>query len=98
MEMGKNIENPDEYFNTITEIGSWLNEKADEGEKIILNRLEEKDFVVFVRAVKATLMTSMITSGHGVTLMIADSEDELDPFIHTIFLSLLGVLAEEEVV
>lgn len=97
-EMELDISNSREYFETIVKIGGWLNEKSEEGMKIVLNRLTEEDFVTFVRAVKATLMTSMVIEGEGTTLLIAEAEGELDPFIHTIFLSLLGVLAEEEVI
>jgi hypothetical protein len=82
----------------LDELGDYLNAKSEEGQKIITNRMKEEDFVRLVREIKKALMVSMLHQDTGALLAIADMAGELDPFIHASFLSILAILAEEEVI
>lgn len=87
-----------EYVSIVDEIGEFMNNKADDGKSIILNRMKEEDFVKFLQAAKATLLTSMVTEGRGGLLLMAEASGDLAVYTTIIIMSVLGVLAEEEVI
>lgn len=91
-------ENVDEITDGLSDVGEYLNEMSQNGMKIVLARMKEKDFVKFLRVSKTTLMTTMLSEGYGNGILMADFSGELDAFLHTIVLNTLGVLAEEEVI
>lgn len=82
----------------LDKVGDYLNEKSEEGKAIILNRMREEDFVRLVREIKNALMVSMLHNDTGGLLAMADMAGELKTFTHTILLSVLAILAEEEVI
>jgi hypothetical protein len=79
-------------------LSEYLSQKAEEGKDIVVSKMSEETFVRLIREVKRALMVTMLSNKSGGLLTIADMAGELDPFIHTAFLSILAILAEEEVV
>jgi hypothetical protein len=82
----------------LEKMGDYLNQKSEEGTKIVLSRMNEEDFVRMVREVKRSLMVSMLSQEQGGLLTMADMAGDLDAYTHTIILSVLAILAEEEVI
>jgi hypothetical protein len=79
-------------------VGEYMNERAIEGKEIILNRINEEDFCVFMNVTRATLLSSMILEGHGAQLALLEITGELKMYTDTMILTILGVLADEEVI
>jgi hypothetical protein len=82
----------------LSEVGDYLNEKSEEGKSIVLSKMSEERFVRLLREVKRALMTSLLSQDKGAMLAIADISGELNAYTHTIILSVLEILAEEEVI
>jgi len=85
-------------IDTMSSIGEYLDEMAYKGKEIIVAKLDERNFVRCMAIVRSTLLTSMIVSGRGASLTISEMGGELKPFVDTVVLSVVGILADEEVI
>lgn len=88
----------DEIEEHLCNVGEYLNKKTEEGERIIVSKMKEEHFVRVVREVKRSLMVTLLHNESGALLTMADMAGELDAYTHTIILSVLAILAEEEVI
>lgn len=82
----------------LNEVSEYLNQKAEEGKNIVTSKMSEERFVRLLREVKRAMMTSLLSNDAGALLTFADMAGELTPYTHTIILSTLAILAEEEVI
>lgn len=60
--------------------------------------MDEEKFVIMVREIENLVSSSMNSAGTGLFLAIAKGNGEVEPYLHTIILSVLGILIDEEVI
>lgn len=70
---------------------------ADQAKEVVLGKISEKDFVGFCRFVKDVALSAALVKGNGRNLLLAEMSGELDGLLDTYFLSVLGLLMQEEV-
>lgn len=80
-------------------VGEYLNDRVEQARTVITRRLKEEDFVRLMRIAQTTLMTYLIVSDEedGTGLLFAAASGELNPFVQTIVLQVIGTLLDEEV-
>lgn len=88
----------EEIENYLNEVGEYLIQKVEEGKNIVTSKMSEERFVRLLREIKRTLMTSLLSNDEGALLTFADMAGELTPYTHTVILSTIAILAEEEVI
>jgi hypothetical protein len=79
-----------------------LFEKTEDFERLssmardfLLERMEEKDFVRFMLVVQKAVLASMLSEG-DFSLLLAD-QGSLQPYTHTVVLTVIGALIEDEI-
>lgn len=82
----------------VNRVGDYMNRMSEEGKKIVLYKLTEAQFVKAINILESTLIGNMTTYNKGFAIMIARQSGELEPFLHTMILSVIGALADEEVI
>lgn len=82
----------------LEEMSKYLNDKSEKGKEIILNRMKEENFVRLVDEVRSIMLSGMMDDGVGGLLVLSNMSGELEAYTHTIILSVLAILAEEEVI
>lgn len=87
-----------EVDNHISGVGEYIDSKSKQGMDVIVSRMGEEKFVRLVREIQRYSIMSMGEEGMGTFLILADMDGSLKPLIHTMILSVLGVLIDEEVV
>lgn len=85
----------DEYLD---QTGNYINEKSEEGKRIVLERMSEENFVILARELEGLITSSMMSEGLGVFLMMAKTSGELESYTHTIILATLAILIEEKII
>jgi hypothetical protein len=78
------------------ELTNYLGGRADEAQKVILENISERELCSVMSVVKAAVMASMILDGAGVGLVLEDAKGDLEGFVHTISLAMLGIAMDEE--
>lgn len=69
----------------------------DQAKEVVLGKISEKDFVSFCRFVKNAVLSVALVKGNGGNLLFAEMSGELDGLLDAYFLSVLGLLMQEEV-
>ena len=85
-------------FDNIDEVGEYMNQMAQNGKVIVLEKISEKKFVQAVNVIRSFLLSSMLVSGVGSSLAVAEISGDLKPYTDTVALTILGILADEEVI
>lgn len=70
---------------------------VDQAKEVVLGKISEEDFVSFCRFVKKAVLSAALVKGNGGNLLLAEMSGELDGLLDTYFLSVLGLLMQEEV-
>lgn len=73
-----------------------LSGKADIATDVILSRIPGEDLVKFLKIVQDAVVSAMVLSGENKILLPAVS-GELSGYTHTIVLTVIGLLIEEEI-
>ena len=87
-----------EIDNHIAKVGEYIESKAKQGMDVVVSGMGEEKFVRLVREFEKCNVTLMGEEGIGAFLMLAGLDGSLKPLLHTMILSVLGVLIDEEVV
>ena len=62
----------------------------------LLERMEEKDFVRFLLVVQNSVLATMAAMG-DFSLLLANETKELQSYTHTVVLTVIGALIEDEI-
>jgi hypothetical protein len=82
----------------LRETADYLNQKSEQGMKIILSKMKEEDFTKMVRGAGNLIVSGMNSEGFGDLLNYAKLDGSFELYTHTIILSVLAILADEEVI
>ena len=85
-------------YDNVAEVGEYMNKMAENGKTIITDRLDEEKFVKVLNIMRATLLSSMAMGGTGKSLVISELSGDLKMYTDTVALSIIGMLADEEVI
>lgn len=101
LEIQKRLEenfDEDEFEKYFDDAGEYIDQKAEEGKRILLERIDEESFVRLMREVNNITLTSLNSQGGGGFLALANATGEIQIYTHTLFLTILAILIEEEVI
>jgi len=98
VEKSSSLEDFKQNFDNISEVGEYMNQMADNGKAIVLEKISEKKFVKAVGVIRSFLLSSMLVGGVGSSLTVAEISGDLKPYTDTVTLTILGMLADEEVI
>lgn len=73
-----------------------LSGKADIATDVLFSRIPEEDLVKFFKIIQDAIVSAMVLSGNGKILVPAVS-GELVGYTHTVVLTIIGLLVEEEI-
>lgn len=77
-------------------MGEYVNEISEKAQQVILEKADERDFVQAINAIVSTTIFAMLQEGRTSQLKFMMGDD-LQPFVHTITLSIIGMLIDEEI-
>jgi hypothetical protein len=77
----------------LDEAGEYIDQMSEKGKEIILQRIGEEEFVRLIREVDGIVGGA----SESPALLMAKMTGELQPYVHTLFLAVLAILIEEEV-
>lgn len=96
--LDRGMESREELAEGFPEIISYLCSASEDAEKVILSRMSEKRFVQLARVISGISVTVMMTKGDGMGLLYELAEGELEGFVHSVTLVIIGVLMKEDVI
>lgn len=79
------------------EVGMYFNERAVTAKNFVTERMKEEDFVRLIQLSQSALLTSLMAEGKGLGLAMGLHTGELDGFVQTVTLNIIGTLIDEEV-
>lgn len=71
---------------------------SESGKEIVLSAVKEEDFVKIIDVIENMVLASIMTNGKGKGLLLEKMQGSLQGFSHTMILTILGILADEEVI
>ena len=74
-----------------------FSECADLAQDILKKSVAEKDLVVLMLAIQKAIVASKNADGGGATLFMADLAGDLQSYTHTVILTTIGVLIQDEI-
>ena len=82
----------------IADLVETLYSCVKQSKEMILGKISEEDFVGVCRTVKGACLSACLANGVGRSVLLAELAGELDGLLDTYFLSVLGLLMQDEVV
>ena len=83
----------------INQMMRYMDNKSEEAKALILEKMSEKDFVKIISLIDSTILAGMTMHNKGVYLVLSKMEDDgFQEFTHTLILTVLGILVDEEVI
>jgi len=82
----------------VDQIREYLDKMTDNGKDIVLSKMDENDFVNVIDVIENVVLASMLVEGKAHSLLLEKMSGSLRGFSHTLILSILGILADEEVI
>ena len=98
MENGQISEDGGELDRYFDETDTYINDKSRQGEKLILSKMNEEDFARAVNEVGNLIISSMCSEGYGVLLALSRKDGSMQVYTHTVVLTVLAMLMDEEVI
>lgn len=80
----------------ITKSAEEFNRLADMAKEFLTERMVEKDFTRFMLLVQKTVVAVMLDEGESL-IVFADQDGSLKGYTHTVILTVIGALIEDEV-
>lgn len=81
----------------VKKVAKSLEESAEKSRELITNKISERMFSEIARVVQCNTLSAMISNGSGFELLESHANGDLRGYTHTIFLAILGILMDEEV-
>lgn len=88
----------DSDLDVATQIREYASAMADSGKSIVVEKLTEAKFSKTVAVLESALLAEMIANGQGKGILLEKMSGSLQAFSHTLILTMLGILADEEVI
>lgn len=86
-----------ELLDIYDQMGEYLNCVSEKAQAVILERMEEKEFVKALNGAVSALVFAMTTQRGDIAPLRFLLSESMQPFVHTIVLCAIGMLVDEEV-
>lgn len=80
-----------------TSLGDEIGNAAKSAEKIVLERMPEKDFVLLMLAIQKATSAAAAAHGEGTSLLMGEISGELQSYTQTVILAAIGCLIQDEI-
>jgi hypothetical protein len=98
IEEGKIKQDSPEIDEYLEGTDTYLNERTNQGQDVILRKMKEDDFVTLIDEVENLITSSMASEGYGMFLQLAKQDESLQKYTHTMFLAVFAILVDEEII
>jgi len=83
----------------INQMMRYMDNKSEEAKALILEKMSEKDFVNIISLIDSMVLAEMTMHNKGTMLVLSKmGNDGFQEFTHTLILTVLGILVDEEVI